>query len=232
MQNKFLACLGAVLCFFALASQSAFAHSQLSEIEIKNSPEEYNITLNLDEMADVKKKVLSNDNIVLTLSDTTQAQNVPVVFEGSNTIDNIIVRDNKNNVEIMLQGANSAKSNVFVKELNSGVLRQVYSGNDKRTTLQNSFSVLDGKFTSIIVLALIFMFTMFSFVKPRKYEQVNKISSYKKSDVKTTSNLQTVRNQIAQKRAKNAPYIHLGYNTIPNDFITSENETEQIKKYG
>lgn len=232
MQNKFTVCFSAVLVFFALASQSAFASSNLSEIEIKNSPEEYNITLYLDEMADVKKKVLSDDKILLTLSDTTQAQNVPVVFEGGIPVDNIILKDNRNNVEITLQGTNSAKSNVFVKELNSGVLKQVYSGNNKKTTLSNGFYVLDEKFTSLIVLGLIFMFTVFSFVKPRNREQVNKLSTYKKAETKSGSNLKTVREQIAQKRAKNAPYIHFGYNTIPNDLIVSDNETEEIRKYG
>ncbi len=232
MQNKFIACFSAILALFVLASQCAFASSNLSEIEIKNSPEEYNITLYLDKMADVKKKVLSEDKILLTLSDTTQTQNVPVVFEGGSSVDNIILKDNKNNVEITLQGTNSAKSNVFVKELNSGVLKQVYSGNNKKTTLANGFYVLDEKFTSLIVLSLIFMFTVFSFVKPRDREQVNKLSTYKKAETKSGSNLKTVREQIAQKRAKNAPYIHFGYNTIPNDLIVSDNETEEIRKYG
>ncbi|MBR6162853.1 hypothetical protein IKQ26_03045 [bacterium] len=228
VQNKLISCILAVFAVFLLASQNAFASSTLFEIEIKNNPEENNITLYMDEIADVKKKVLSDDRIILTLSDTKQTENVPVVFEGD--VDNLLVREDKNNVEITLQGENSAKSNVFVKELNSGNLKQVYSGNDKRAILQNGFYVLDGKFTSIIVLGLIFMFTMFAFVKPRREEQVNKLSTFKKSETKADSNMQTIRNQ---KRAKNAPYIHFGYNTIPNDLVVNQTEEQkQIRKYG
>ncbi len=224
----------ALFASLILASSSAFANSILSEIEIKNTPSEYNITLQLNDEADIKKKVLSNNSILLTLENVSQAQDVPVLYEGDRSIDNIIVKDKKNNVEILVQGENATKSNIFVKEMNSGLLKQIYSGNNKKSLLGNGFYLLDAKFSSLIILGLIFMFTMFAFIRPKN--EGNKISNYKKTNSLDGAKVSTIRNHLMQKRAKTAPYIHYGtnaYNTIPEDFITTNtNIEEQIKKYG
>ena len=222
-------CFAVFLTLTVLASQNAFAHSLLSEIEIKNSDNEYNITLQVNDETDVKKKVLSDDKILLTLQDTSQAEKVPVIYEGS--ADNIIIKDKKNNVEIMLQGQNAAKSNIFVKEISSGLLKQVYSGSEKKSFISNGFYLLDAKFSSLIILGLVFMFTMFAFVKPK--EGMNRISKLDKVS-KPVSKVATIRNKIAQERSQRAPYIHYGsgYASVPNELITNRYTEEKIKKYG
>lgn len=217
-----------------LASSNAFANSILSEIEIKNTPSEYNITLQINDKANIKKKVLSDNSILLTLENVSQAQDIPVLYDGDRNIDNIIVKDKKNNVEILVQGKNATKSNIFVKEMNSGLLKQIYSGNNKKSLIGNGFYLLDAKFSSIIILGLIFMFTMFAFVRPKNVG--NRISSYKKTSLGDISKVSTIRNHLMQKRAKNAPYIHYGaagYSSVPEEFTTTNNYTEEkMKKFG
>lgn len=231
---KVSGCFAALCASLILASSSAFANSILSEIEIKNTPSEYNITLQLNDEADIKKKVLSDSSILLTLENVFQAHNVPVLYEGDRSVDNIIVKDKKNNVEILVQGENATKSNIFVKEMNTGLLKQIYSGNNKKSLFGNGFYLLDAKFSSIIILGLIFMFTMFAFVRPKN--EGNKISSYKKTNSQDTSKVSTIRNHLMQKRAKTAPYIHYGaagYSSIPEDFITTNSYTEEkTRKFG
>ena len=224
-------CFAVFLTLLVLASSNAFAHSLLSEIEIKNTDNEYNITLQVNDKTEVKKKVLSDDKILLTLQDTSQAEKVPVIYEGN--ADNIIIKDKKNNVEITLQGKNAEKSNIFVKEISSGLLKQVYSGNEKKSFISNGFYLLDAKFSSLIILGLVFMFTMFAFVKPK--EGMNRISKFKnETNNNSVSKVATIRNKIAQKRNQTAPYIHYGanYTSLPNELVTNRYTGEKIKKYG
>lgn len=232
-------CFWGMLAFFVLASQSAFANSVLSEIEIKNSENEYNITLQVSEGTDVKKKTLADNKILLILPQVSQVNNVPVLFEGDKEVDNILVKDKKGNVEILIQGANAAKSNVFVKEMNTGLLKQVYSGNDKKSLFGSAFYLLDSKFSSIIILALVFMFTMFAFVKPKNGVGERKISKYKDYDKnnKLISKVATIRDHLANKRANALQYIHYSadsnYTTTPKEFLnTAQKEIQKEKKYG
>lgn len=236
MKFKVSGCFAVLYALLILASQNAFANSILSEIEIKNTPSEYNITLQLNENAEVKKKILSDNSIMLTLENVSQASNVPVLYEGDRSVDNIIMKEKKNNIEILLKGKNAAKSNIFIKEMNTGLLKQIYSGNSKKSIIGNSIYLLDANFSSIIILGLVFMFTMFAFVRPKN--ETSKISKYNKTTSQSTSKVATIRNRLMQQRAKNAPYIHYGsvngYSSIPEDFAVNNNNytEEKIKKYG
>ena len=151
-------------------------------------------------------------------------------------IDNIVIKDKKNNVEILLQGKGAAGSNIFVKEINSGLLKQIYSGSDKKTFFGSNFYLLDAKFSSLVILGLIFMFTIFAFVKPKN--ELNKIENLKRTDKNNSiSKVATIRNKIESNKSKTAPYIHYGantnYSTIPSELLTSRHrENEKIKKYG
>lgn len=93
-----------MVCITALCFASQTFAATLDNIEIKPNGNSFDVVLNSKDKIDVKTSI-SNDKMVMVLKNTHPADNFYTKYDTHN-IDNLIVKNNKNNTKIIIKSKN------------------------------------------------------------------------------------------------------------------------------
>ncbi|MCD7779339.1 MAG: hypothetical protein LUH05_01545 [Candidatus Gastranaerophilales bacterium] len=227
---------------FLLASVNVFAaESSLSGIDIKQPDgQKYKVLLKLDKQARIKKLFDNEGNLMLILNSTLPSDSMEIVYDNANDLNNVTVqKKGADNTLILLQGKNIENSQIYTKELSTGITKEL---NTNESFLSSLFIVTDKKILASSVLGMIILFLLMLASRPKD----KRYSSYK-SDKTVKSKKHTAVNTLRYKNLTQSKYIPSinwkenrnfnsinAYSSIPDDFSVNNNmyEEENIRKAG
>lgn len=91
----------------------------LHTITLEKNNGSYNVILDTDKISKVTRKVLSEREIVLDVSDISAADTVNALYKGTNEVDNLVIENNEpNNLKIYITAANIKDASVIIKPVN------------------------------------------------------------------------------------------------------------------
>lgn len=230
------------ISFFLLSSISSFAvENSLLGIDVKQvSGGEYNIMLKLDKKVNIKRLTDTDGNLSLVLNSTLPSDTMEIFYDNAADLENVIVqKKNSDNTLILFQGENIADSKVYIKELSTGLVKELDS---KNTVFNSLFFISDKKVLLTSLFGVMLFFFMMLLTNPRK-KRYTAETAKKYSNIKKNTNINTLRNKNLVQ-SKNVPSINYKMNgsfssvkanmTKPKDFIINNQyqEIEKIRKVG
>ena len=110
--------------FISLLFNSAFAsQNYLNEVVLENSDSGYNVILRVDSPIRVKKTILSDNAIVLTMKNTHSTKNVATLYKNVPNQNGVVVKNLADgDVELQISAAGIANANVILNTPNSAPL--------------------------------------------------------------------------------------------------------------
>ncbi len=209
--------------------------SSLSAIDVKqNNNGSYNIQLKLDKAVDVKKIFNGNDNLTIMLSSAIPSDSMEIIYDNTSDINNVIVqKKNDNNTLILFQGNNIKNSDITIKELSTGLIKNIDLNNPSFLFIPHK------KLLSYSILSFILMFIVLLNLRPKEKRYYSN-NSY--NTIKSKADTLRKKNLIQEKRIPSINYnIKNGFNSsniyasVPKEFVINKyqaEEMENIRKAG
>ncbi len=209
--KKFVYCV--LILFFTGLSANA-ANNSLTGIDVKQSTKDgYNIILNLEGIANVKKIMNTADTLALMLNSTVPSNEMEIIYDNTSGINNVTVqKKNQENTIIVLEGKNISNSVIYSKDISTGLITPINTG-------ILFFGVNKNLMTLSIAAMLLWFSIIFGFRKN------NRNKNKKSNKILRNISLSTAPS-IAYKPSNS-------YISVPKDFIINRYmQEEKIQKAG
>lgn len=227
------------VCVALFSALNAFAaENSLLGIDVKQtSNNSYDILLKLDNNARINKTLDSDGNLIINLNSTLPSDSMDIIYDNASELANVIVqKKNKENTVILLQGENIANSQIYTKELSTGITKKLDA---KNSLLSSLFFVADKKILAFSFAAMFLMFLMMLAARP-KNQRYSAPSAKKINKTSAKINANTLRNKNLIQ-SKNIPSINYNVNkslnssfmSVPKDFVINNHiMEEEVRKVG
>ncbi len=228
-----------VLLFFLM-----IAYSQVSSIAAVNSVYgisvkqidngEYNILVKLNKSSSIKK-VYDGKSLILTIPDALPSDSMEINYDNAADLQNITVqKKNSDNTMIVLQGSKIENSQIFTKDISTGITKKLNNSD----SFQNALMFInDNKTAAAGIFVLLLLSLILSGSKPKQKKLT--ITETSNLNVKSTNKPMTLRrkNMTQSNNILSINYMHNGSfkdanMSIPNDFVINEHLEQKIRKAG
>jgi len=114
--KKIFLVLGFLIVFIITGLNVNAKTNQLHTVTLERNNESYNIVLDTDGLSKVKRKVISDNEIVLELSGITSSDTVNALYKGTGTIDNLVIEHaGLNKLRIYISAHNIGSASVIMQ---------------------------------------------------------------------------------------------------------------------
>ena len=214
------------MSIFSITSSFASVNS-LSGIDVNQTDNGYNIILKMNKSIKVQKIQQSDNNLMLLLNSTIPSDSVDIVYDNTADLENVIVqKKNADNTIIYIEGKNIKNSNIYTKDLTTGITKESNSNN-------SFLYITDYKLFLYCVFGFIFIFALLLFIRPKNKNTLKskQLNSNKYSDINTLRKKNSVQNRYIPSINYNIKNPGI---SIPNDLVSSSyfDDEEQIRKVG
>ena len=227
-----------IIAIFTLAVSSYAAEASLSGIDVNKIGNDYNIVLKLDGKARVTKSAETANKLTVLLNSTLPAEAMDIVYDNASSLTNVIVqKKNKHNTMIIFEGDKVKNSDIYTKELSTGVIKPL--GNNNIFT--GLLFITDRKLLAASLSAVLLFFFLMLISRP-KAKRTSVHNSNNTAIHRKQQKINTLRNKN-MVRSGYVPSINAGVNgsftsarrymTQPDELVVNNSyEEEQIRKAG
>lgn len=227
--SKFILLL--CLCLFSSISANAKESALLGIDIIQSDNGTYNVQLKADNSINVKKAIENNGNLTLIVNSAIPSESMEIIYDNAPNLQNVIVqKKNSKDTVILLQGENIANSKLYLKELSTGTIKELKTGNNSNIINKNTIY--------FSVIGLIFLLMAIANKPKARNQNIQKV----KNNIKTTKKANTLRHKN-MVQSKSIPSINYKVNnkfnyaninmTKPNELVINNiKNNEKVRKVG
>ena len=127
------------------------ATNSLNTVVVSKTDNITSIILRCDEVTKVKKEVVSDDKMILTLKNVVQAENINMFYKNITDVSGLIIQDDGNgDLKVFVEAPEISKANIVFETPNSSPITVINTSNKDMTFWGIALIILLGMFVKVL----------------------------------------------------------------------------------